>query len=79
MGASRRWPRHVHPALDAISRLLPASHRLADLHADLIAADGSWLRTTDGQHIAVPEPMWPSLARQRTAMTLAAARAHRRC
>jgi hypothetical protein len=58
------------PALDAATHLLPSSHALADLHAGMIAADGSWLRTTEGQRIAVPAPMRAALARQHTASTL---------
>lgn len=58
------------PALDAASRLLPPSHRLADLHAGMVAPDGSWLRTADGERIIVPPPMRAALARQRTASTM---------
>jgi len=58
------------PAPDAISRLLPAEHRLADLHAGMVAADGSWLRTAKGRRIDGPVPMRATLARQRTASTV---------
>lgn len=58
------------PALDAASRLLPPAHRLTDLHAGMVAGDGSWLRTSGGQHITVPTPMRKALARQRTASTM---------
>jgi hypothetical protein len=58
------------PALDAVSRLLPAERRLADLHAGMVASDGSWLRTADGERVVVPAPMRKALARQRTASTM---------
>jgi hypothetical protein len=58
------------PALDAVTRLLPPQDRLVDLHAGMVAADGSWLRTTGGQRIIVPAPMRAAVARQRTASTL---------
>jgi len=57
------------PALDAVSRLLPAQHRLPDLRAGMVAADGAWLRTTDGRRIDVPASMRAALARQRTVST----------
>jgi hypothetical protein len=36
----------------------------------MVAADGSWLRTADGQRVIVPTPMRKALVRQRTAATL---------
>jgi hypothetical protein len=35
-----------------------------------VAADGSWLRTADGERVIVPAPMRKALARQRTASTM---------
>jgi hypothetical protein len=58
------------PALDAVSWLLPADHRLVDLHAVMVAADGSPLSTSDGRSVIVPVPVRTALARQRTASTM---------
>ena len=57
------------PAEDALGELLPAAHRLNDVHAGMLTADGSQLQLTTGP-IAVPPHMRKVLRRQRTASIL---------
>lgn len=57
------------PAEDALVELLPAEHRLNDVHADMLTDGGARLQLSTGP-VAVPLHMRRVLRRQRTASIL---------
>lgn len=57
------------PAEDALVELLPAAHRLNDVHAGMLTAGGAQLQLATGP-VTVPPHMRKALLRQRTASIL---------